>query len=99
MFIGLDAGDVTKIGVGVIIAVVVIGVLVGLLITAIIGRIIVAAIVIALGIFVWQQRSSVENKINDAKRPVCHFDATFFGFHLDPQSSIHVRKKCRDALS
>jgi mannitol-specific phosphotransferase system IIBC component len=91
---GLDAGDVTKIGVGVIIALVVIGILVGLLITAIIGRIIIAVIVIALAVFVWQQRSSVENKINHDKNHVCNsFNATFFGIHLDAPSS--VKKKCR----
>jgi hypothetical protein len=91
---GLDAADVTKIGIGVIIALVVIGVLVGLLITAIIGRVLIAVIVIGLAVFVWQQRSSVENKINHEKKHVCNsFDATFFGIHLDAPSS--VKKKCR----
>jgi hypothetical protein len=94
MFNGLDAGDVTKIGIGVIIALVVIGILVGLLITAIIGRVVIAVIVIGLAVFVWQQRSSVENKINHEKNHVCRsFDATFFGIHLDAPTS--VKKKCR----
>jgi hypothetical protein len=90
--IGLDAGDVTKIGVGIIIALVVIGFLVGLLITALLGRLVIAVVVIVLGIFVWQQRSSVENKINHAKRGACNFSATFFGIHLDAPDS--VRNKC-----
>lgn len=94
---GLDAGDVTKIGVGIIIGLVIIGVLIGLLITAIVGRIIIAVIVIALSIFVWQQRSSVQNKINEARRHACHFDATFFGVRLDAPASI--RKRCRHVLS
>lgn len=96
MFMGLDAGDVTKLGVGIIIALVVIGVLVGLLITAIVGRLIIAVIVIGLAIFVWQQRSSVENKINDAKNHACDFHATFFGVRLDAPQSI--RAKCHQQL-
>ena len=94
MLNGLDAGDVTKIGAGIIIALIVIGILVGLLITKIIGRIVIAVIVIGLAVFVWQQRSSVENKIDHEKNHVCNsFDATFFGVHLDAPDS--VKKKCR----
>jgi hypothetical protein len=43
---------------------------------------------------VWQQRSSVENKINHEKDHVCNsFNATFFGVHLDAPAS--VKKQCR----
>ena len=80
----LDAGNITKIGVGVIIALVVIGILLSLLITAIIGRIIIFVVVVLLAVFVWQQRSSIENKIDQHK---CNL--TFFGMHLDPPDSLH----------
>ena len=84
----LNAGDITKIGVGAIIALVVIGFLLSLLITAIVGRIIIVIVVVALGIFVWQQRSSIEKKIDQHK---CSL--TFFGVHLDPPGSL--QKFCK----
>jgi uncharacterized membrane protein len=79
----LNAGDVTKIGVGVIVVLVVLGLLLGLLITAIIGRVILAVVVVVLAVIVWQQRTSIENKID--KRD-CNF--SFFGVHLDPPQSL-----------
>lgn len=86
----INAGDITKIGIGIIIAMIVIGFLLGLLITAILGRIIIAVVVIVLGIFVWQQRSHVQDEFNTK---VCGLNATFFGIHLDPPDD--VRQKCR----
>jgi hypothetical protein len=83
----LDAGNITKIGVGIIIALVVIGILLSLIITAIIGRIVIAVIVVLLGVFVWQQRSSIEHKIHTKN---CNL--TFFGMHLDPPDSL--KKHC-----
>ena len=79
----LNSGDITKIGVGVIVALVVIGILLSLLVTAIVGRLILAVVVIVLGAFVWQQRTSIENKID--KRD-CNF--SFFGYHFDPPDSL-----------
>jgi hypothetical protein len=79
----LDAGNITKIGVGVIIALVVIGILLSLVITAIVGRIIILVVVVVLGVFVWQQRSSIEDKIS---KQSCNL--TFFGMHLDPPDSL-----------
>jgi hypothetical protein len=79
----LDAGDVTKIGIGAIVAIVVIGILLSMLITALIGRVIVLIVVVLLAVFVWVQRSSIEDKIHEHK---CHF--TFFGVHLDPPQSL-----------
>jgi protein-S-isoprenylcysteine O-methyltransferase Ste14 len=81
--LALDAGNITKIGVGVIIALVVIGFLLSLVITAIVGRIIILVVVVLLAVFVWQQRSSIENKISEHK---CNL--TFFGMHLDPPDSL-----------
>jgi hypothetical protein len=83
----LNAGNITKIGIGVIIALVVIGVLLGLLITAIVGRIIIAVIVIGLGIWVWQQRTSIQDKLDQHQ---CPKNQSFFGISID------ANKYCKD---
>lgn len=79
----LDAGNITKIGIGVIAALVVVGLLLSLLVTAIVGRIVVVVVVVVLAVFVWQQRTSIENKIKAHK---CNL--TFFGVHLNPPDSL-----------
>ena len=86
----LNAGDITKIGVIAIIALVVIGILLSLVITAVIGRLIILAVVIVLGVFVWQQRTSVRDSFDKHK---CDLNATFFGVHLDAPDS--VKQACR----
>ena len=83
----LNSGDITKIGIGVIVALVVIGALLSIVITAIVGRIIVLAVVVALAVLVWQQRTQVKNQIES-----CHLSATFFGIHLSAPDS--VLRKC-----
>ena len=83
----VDAGDITKIGVGVILGLIVIGIVLSIIITAIIGRVLIAVVVIVLGIFVWQQRSSIEHKISTKN---CNL--TFFGVHLDPPQAL--QKHC-----
>jgi hypothetical protein len=83
----LNAGNITKIGIGIIIALVVIGVLLGLLITAIVGRIIIAVIVIGLGIWVWQQRTSIQDKLDHHQ---CPKNQAFFGISID------ANKYCKD---
>ena len=52
--------------------------------------IIVLVLVVVLAVLVWQQRTHVENSINNHS---CHLNATFFGVHLDAPSS--VQKACR----
>jgi protein-S-isoprenylcysteine O-methyltransferase Ste14 len=88
----LNAKDITKIGVIIIVALVVIGVLLSIVITAVVGRLIVLAVVVILGIFVWQQRTHVKDEINAR---TCNLHATFFGFHLDAPPS--VLEKCQPA--
>jgi hypothetical protein len=88
--VALSPGDVTKIGVGIIIALVVIGALLSLIITHIIGRLIILVVVVALGIAVWLQRTNVHDDIDAHK---CDLSTTFFGVHIDaPQS---VKQACR----
>ncbi|MGH8860097.1 MAG: hypothetical protein ACRDVG_02490 [Jatrophihabitantaceae bacterium] len=79
----LDAGSVTKLGVGIIIALIVIGLILSAVITALVARIIIAIAVVVLAFVVWQQRSSIEHKIDQRK---CNL--VFFGVHLDPPSSL-----------
>jgi Na+/proline symporter len=90
----LNANDITKVGIVVIIALVVIGVLLSIVITAVIARVIIAVVVIVLAIFVWQQRGHVKDQINSHK---CDLNATFFGVHLDAPDS--VRQACLQKAS
>ena len=83
MHAAITSGDITKIGIGATIGLIVIGFLLSLIITAIIARVIIVVIVVVIGIFVWQQRASIEN---DVKK--CQLDMTFFGFHIDAPKSI-----------
>ena len=87
----LQSTDVTKIGIGVIVALVVLGVLASLIVTAIVGRLIILVVVVALGIFVWTQRTSIQNKVDDFKHghvASCQFDKTFFGIHVKAPASL-----------
>ena len=87
----LQSTDVTKIGIGVIIALVVVGALMSLVITAIVGRLIILVVVIGLGVFVWQQRASIQSKVDDFKHghvASCQFDKTFFGIHVKAPASL-----------
>lgn len=81
----LDANNITKVGVIIIVALVVIGLLLSLVISALIARVIILVVVVGLAIFVWQQRTHVKDEINSHK---CNLHATFFGFHLDAPQSV-----------
>jgi hypothetical protein len=87
----LQSTDITKIGIGVIVALVVLGALLSLVVTAIVGRLIILVVVVALGIFVWSERSSIQNKVDDFKNghvASCQFDKTFFGIHVKAPASL-----------
>jgi Na+(H+)/acetate symporter ActP len=81
----LNANDITKVGVIVIIALVVVGALLSIVITAVVGRIIILVLVVVAGAFVWQQRTHIKDEINSKQ---CNLHATFFGIHLDPPDSV-----------
>ena len=85
----IGTGDITKIGVGVIIALVLVGILLSMVITAIIGRIVIAVVVVVLAVLVWQQRTSVKD---DLTKHACNLNTTFFGVHVDPPQD--VRQYC-----
>jgi uncharacterized membrane protein len=87
----LQSSDITKIGIGVVVALVVIGALISLVITAIIGRLVILIVVVALAAFVWVQRSSIEKKVDDFKHgnvASCQFDKSFFGIHVNAPASL-----------
>lgn len=79
----LDSSQITKIGVGVTIALVVVGVLLSLIITAIVGRVIILVAVVGLGILVWQQRSSIEDHVKK-----CQLDMSFLGAHVSAPKDV-----------
>lgn len=80
----LQADDVTSIGIGVIVVIVVLGFLLSLVFAKIIAKIVVLVVVVGLGFLVWQQRTSVENKIKDK---TCS-GYTFFRIHVDPPDDV-----------
>jgi protein-S-isoprenylcysteine O-methyltransferase Ste14 len=90
----LNANDVTKIGVIVIVALILIGVLLSIVITAVIGRVIVLVLVVVGAVLVWQQRTHIKDEVNKNK---CNLSATFFGVHLNAPDS--VKQACRSKSS
>jgi len=85
----LDSGNITKIGVIVIIALVVVGALLSIVLTALVARVIILVVVVGLAILVWQQRTHIKNQIDN-----CKLDATFFGVHVSAPDS--VKDECRE---
>ncbi len=81
--VALDSGQITKIGVGAIVVLVALGVLLGLVITAIVGRIVIAVVVVALGVLIWQQRTSIEDHVKK-----CNLDMSFLGIHVDAPNDV-----------
>jgi hypothetical protein len=88
--LALDAGSLTKIGVAVIVGLLVVGFLIGLLITAIVVRLVIAVIVVAVAILVWQQRSSVLDKLDKSS---CQLHGSFFGISVSAPPD--VQRYCR----
>ena len=87
----ISPGDVTKIGIGVIVGLIVIGALSSMVITHIVGRIIVLAVVVAACVVVWVQRTHIKDDVNSH---ACQLNATFFGVHVDVPD--HVKTACRN---
>jgi len=88
----LGTGDLTTVGIVATVVLVVLGLLLSLLITKLIARVVIAVVVIVLAVFVWQQRSHVQDRIN---KHDCDLSATYFGIHIDaPQS---VKDTCHKA--
>jgi len=86
----LDSTDLTKLGIGVILALIVVGFVLSMLITALVARLVIAAIVIGLGAFVWQQRTSIKDDIDNCK---INDSYSYFGITVDIPPS--VEQHCR----
>jgi hypothetical protein len=91
MLSALQSDQIGKIGVGVIIGLVVIGLLLSMIITKLIGRLVILIVVVALGAFVWQQRSSVLDNVCNKS------DLTFAGIHVKVPADVQAQ--CKDAVS
>ena len=85
----VNTGNITKIAIGVILALVVLGAVLSFVITAIIVRVLMLVVVVVLGVVVWQQRGIIENKVNTQ---TCKLDTTFLGVHVDVPE--RVRRAC-----
>jgi type II secretory pathway pseudopilin PulG len=82
----LDTNQAQTISVLAIVAIVVVGLLLSIVLTKIIARILLAAAVIALGLFLWTQRQTIEQRINR-----CDSNVTFLGIDLTLSSSAEQR--------
>jgi protein-S-isoprenylcysteine O-methyltransferase Ste14 len=91
MTTALDTDQAKTIGLVAVIVLVVAAVLINLVISRIITRVIVLVVAIGLALFVWTQRSSIEDA---AKK--C--DATFFGVHLTPTDPA-LKQHCQQLTS
>ena len=88
----LDSSNIGKIGVATIVALVVIGLLLSFFITAVVARVVILVVVVALAVLVWQQRTSIQDKIDK-----CQLNGTFFGVHVSAPDD--VVKKCQQKSS
>jgi hypothetical protein len=79
----LDESTVKNAAIGIIVVLLVVGIGLSLIIQAIVGRIIVLVVAIVLGIVVWSQRSSLENKVKN-----CDTNVSFFGYHVQLSKSV-----------
>ena len=83
---GLSTDQIGTIAVVVIVAVVVIGLVLGLVMNKAIGRVVLAIIVVGLGVAIWTQRQSLEDRVSR-----CDTNVTFFGFHVNLSSAAQAR--------
>ncbi len=84
----LQSDDVTKVGIGLVIALVVVGVLVLLAVTALIARLVVLLVVIGLGLLIWQQRGAVQDRIKK-----CALDTSYLGIKVQAPGDVVAQCK------
>jgi hypothetical protein len=82
----VSTDDIGTIAVVVIVAIVVIGFVLGLVMNKAIGRVVLAVIVIGLGVLIWTQRVSLQDRVNK-----CDTNVTYFGFHVNLSSAAQAR--------
>lgn len=79
----LNSDQIGKIAIGAIVAIVVVGLLLGMIVSAIVGRLIILVVVVGLGVYIWQQRVTIENHVKD-----CNTHMSFFGYHVDLPADV-----------
>jgi len=92
--LALDSDQIGKIGIGIIVGLFVLGALLSLVVTALLGRVLIAVVVIVLAVVTWQQRSSIQDKIN---KHDCKLSASFFGFTV--KAPDDVQRACAEKLN
>ena len=55
------------------------------ILTSLVVRVVIVVIAVALGIYVWQQRSVIESRISKDK---CQLNTTFFGIHVKAPNDV-----------
>ena len=83
----LATDQIGTLAVVVIVAIVVIGIVLALVMNKAIGRVVLAIIVIGLGVLVWTQRQSIQDRVNK-----CEANSSFFGFHVN--LSAQAQQRC-----
>jgi type II secretory pathway pseudopilin PulG len=81
----LTASQVPNIGIGLLIGIIVVGVVIAIIVSSLVSRIVIAAIVLALGTYVWQQRTVIQHRITTSK---CQLNTTFFGIHVKAPADV-----------
>ncbi len=84
--VALSTDQIGGLAIGVIIAIVVLGIVVGLLVNKAIAKVIVLVVVVGLGVLVWTQRTSLQDRVKN-----CDTNISFFGFHTTLSSSAQQR--------
>jgi protein-S-isoprenylcysteine O-methyltransferase Ste14 len=82
----LATDQIGTIAVVVIVAIVVIGLVLSLVMNKAIGRVVLAIIVIGLGVLVWTQRQSLQDRVDK-----CDTNTSFFGFHVNLSAAAQQR--------
>jgi protein-S-isoprenylcysteine O-methyltransferase Ste14 len=83
---GLATDQIGTIAVVVIVAIVVMGLILGLVMNKVIGRVVLAIVVVGLGVLIWTQRQSLEDRASK-----CDANTSFFGFHVNLSSAAQAR--------
>jgi type II secretory pathway pseudopilin PulG len=83
--IALKASQIPNLGVGLLIGIVVVGIVIAIIVSSLVSRIVIAVIVLALGTYVWQQRTVIQHRITKDK---CQLNTTFFGIHVKAPADV-----------
>lgn len=92
--LALNSTQVPKLGVGLLIGIAVLAILLVVFLSSLVIRVAIIVIAVALGAYVWQQRSTIENHISKDK---CQLNTTFFGIHV--KAPADVVQACQKQLS